>query len=121
MGISYGLDVILTALTMGDSPFEARSADVFVIPLGTEAEALGLANLIRKSTSLRVEVELMGRRLKKALDYANKERIPYVLIFGENERAAGTVVVKNMISGEERTIRIKDEKDWPSIFTQMQA
>ncbi|CAM5796899.1 MULTISPECIES: histidine--tRNA ligase [Brevibacillus] len=121
VGISYGLDVILTALTMGDSPFEARSADVFVIPLGTEAEALGLANLIRKSTSLRVEVELMGRRLKKALDYANKERIPYVLIFGENERAAGTVVVKNMISGEERTIRIKDEKDWPSIFTQMQA
>ena len=38
--------------------------------------------------------------MKKALDYANTEHIPYVFILGEDELANNSVAVKNM---EEKT------------------
>ncbi|USG66378.1 histidine--tRNA ligase [Brevibacillus ruminantium] len=121
VGISFGLDVILTALTMEDEEkWAVHSSDVLIIPLGTEAEVLRLAQRIRRS-GLRVEVELMGRRLKKALDYANKERIPLVLIVGENEMAAGKVVVRDMVRGEERLLSLSDEREWDQVFKSYQS
>lgn len=119
VGISFGLDVILTALTMGAGQTTAPSSDVLVIPLGTEAEGLRLAQRIRKC-GLRVEVELMGRRLKRALDYANKERIPLVVLFGEQERARGQMVVKDMYRGEEELVQLDDEQAWMRIFSRYQ-
>jgi histidyl-tRNA synthetase len=109
VGISFGLDVILTALTMGGAEEADSRADVFVVPLGTEANALGLANRLR-AAGIRVELELSGRRLKKALDYANRERIPLVLIYGENERDAGAVTLRDMRSGEERTVALAGDR-----------
>lgn len=109
VGISFGLDVILTALTMGGAEGADNRADVFVVPLGTEADALGVANRLR-AAGIRVELELSGRRLKKALDYANRERIPLVLIYGENERDAGAVTLRDMRSGEELTVALAGDR-----------
>ncbi len=46
--------------------------------------------------------------MKKALDYANTEHIPYVFILGEDELANNCIAVKNM---EEKTqIQISIDK-----------
>lgn len=111
VGISFGLDVILTALAMRQGEGEARSADVFLVPLGTEADSLGLANRLREG-GIKVELELSGRRLKKALDYANKEAIPFVLIFGENEKNSGTIVIRDMRRGAEETVPLASAATW---------
>lgn len=103
VGISFGLDVILTALAMEREENEERAADVLVVPLGTEALSLGLANRLRGG-GIKTELELSGRRLKKALDYANKEQIPYVLIYGENEVEGGEVVLRDMREGREEKV-----------------
>ena len=50
---------------------------------------------------LKVELELAGRKLKRALNYANKENIPYVLIIGEEELSTETVMLRNMKEGSE--------------------
>lgn len=107
VGISFGLDVILTALEMQESEQAERAADVLVVPLGTEAASLGLANRLR-AAGIRTELELAGRRLKKALDYANKERIPFVLIYGENEVENGAVVLRNMVEGTEQAVPLAE-------------
>lgn len=103
VGISFGLDVILTALMMTPYVQEERAADLLVIPLGTEAVSLALANELRAG-GIKVELELSGKRLRKALDYANKEEIPYVLIYGENEVNSGIVVIRHMRQGVEQTM-----------------
>lgn len=107
VGISFGLDVILTALTGKEGESGEPSADLFIIPLGTEKECLTLAGILR-AAGLRVELELAGRRLKKALDYANKENIPLVIILGENELASGSAVLRSMREGTEEVLSLAE-------------
>ena len=44
---------------------------------------------------------MTGRKLKKSLDFANRQGIPYVVIIGENELSAGKARIKEMGSGNE--------------------
>lgn len=110
VGISFGLDVILAALSLRAERAQP-AADVLVIPLATEELSLGLANRLR-ADGLRVELELAGRKLKKALDYANKEGIAYVLIYGENEVNSGQVVARDMREGSEQTVPLGLVSSW---------
>ncbi|WP_312113476.1 histidine--tRNA ligase [Brevibacillus reuszeri] len=111
VGISFGLDVILTALAMLPAASEARAADVLIVPLGTEAASLALANQLRAS-GMKVELELTGKRLKKALDYANKEQIPFVAIYGENEVNSGNIVIRDMRRGAEQLMPLDEMQQW---------
>ncbi|MCW9132728.1 histidine--tRNA ligase [Bacillus paramycoides] len=99
VGISFGLDVIYTALQKQETM--SSTADLFIIPLETELQCLQIAQKLRATTPLKVELELAGRKLKRALNYANKENIPYVLIIGEEEITTETVVLRNMKEGNE--------------------
>ena len=98
VGISFGLDVIYTALSQKETI--SSTADVFIIPIGTELQCLQIAQQLRSTTSLKIELELAGRKLKRALNYANKENIPYVLIIGE-ELSTETAMLRNMKEGSE--------------------
>ena len=51
---------------------------------------------------------MTGRKLKKSLDYANKEKIPYVIILGEEELKSQAVKLKDMQSGEEKNIQMDE-------------
>lgn len=99
VGISFGLDVIYTALSQKETV--SSTADIFIIPLGTEIQCLQIAQQLRSTTSLKIELELAGRKLKRALNYANKENIPYVLIIGEEELSTETAMLRNMKEGSE--------------------
>ncbi|MEW5920932.1 MAG: histidine--tRNA ligase [Bacillota bacterium] len=107
VGISFGLDVIFTALSMDDDKAEVAAADIFLIPLDTAAPCLVIARGLRRE-GFRVEMEMGERRLKRSLDYANKEGIPFVLILGENELAQGEIKLRRMASGEEISIPLYD-------------
>lgn len=109
VGISFGLDVIYTALSQKESI--SSTADVFIIPLGTELQCLQIAQQLRATTSLKVELELAGRKLKRALNYANKENIPYVLIIGEEELSTNTVMLRNMKEGSEVKVPLSSLKN----------
>lgn len=107
-GISFGLDVIYTALSMENQDiWRGSTVDFFLIPLGTEKETLQLAQRLRKK-GFNAEVEMSGKRLKRSLDYANKERIPYVLILGENELQQEKVALKDMQTGKEEKIPLAE-------------
>lgn len=102
VGISFGLDVIYTALRQRVDNFkENTSVDYYVVPLGTEKEALLVANDLR-SKGYKVELELGKKKLGKALNKANKEKIPFVIIIGENEITNQSIKIKDMQSGDER-------------------
>ncbi|RNB92267.1 histidine--tRNA ligase [Brevibacillus fluminis] len=103
VGISFGLDVIATALLQKDREVEEEELRVFFIPIGTEKESMAMVQFLRKA-GIRTELELTGKRMKKALDYANKEGFPFVLIYGETEAQNGVVVLRSMREGVEQKV-----------------
>ncbi|MER1987248.1 MAG: histidine--tRNA ligase [Solibacillus sp.] len=102
VGISFGLDVIYTAFELAGKENADALVDIYIIPLGTEQEALCLATALR-ARGKRVEVELSGKKLRKAMDKANRENVPNIIVLGEQEVAEGMYKLKNMRTGEVET------------------
>jgi histidyl-tRNA synthetase len=105
VGMTFGLDVIYEALRLKGLTSFIPPADLYLIPLDTEREVMGLAKSLRKQ-GIRVDVEMNGRKLKKALEYANKQGIPYVIVMGENEVAEQKVRIKDMKKGAEYEVEM---------------
>lgn len=105
VGISYGLDVIYTAMEQRENKANQALVDVFIIPLNTEKEALRLAWQLRQQGN-RVEVELSGKKLRKAMEKANRENIRKVIILGEDEIQSGRYEMKDMQTGEAEQFKI---------------
>lgn len=107
VGISFGLDVIYTAFELANKIEQnPREIDVYIIPLNTEKQALQLATALRK-TGQRVEVELSGKKLRKAMDKANRENVGKVIVLGDNEVIANKVAIKDMKSGNVEQMEFK--------------
>lgn len=98
VGISFGLDVIYTAMEQRENSADQALVDIFIIPLNTEKEALRLAWQLRQQGN-RVEVELSGKKLRKAMEKANRENIRKVIILGENEIHTKRYEMKDMQTG----------------------
>lgn len=109
VGISFGLTSIFELLKSRETLQNKHLIDVMIIPMNTKIESLKLANLLRDE-KIKVEVEYRDRKLKKCLDSANKEKIPYVIIVGEDEILNKKIVVKDMNRHENIEFSIDDIK-----------
>ncbi|MGG0666827.1 histidine--tRNA ligase [Viridibacillus arvi] len=102
VGISFGLDVIYTAISLKDSnAIEASILDYYIIPMNTLKESLLVATQLRQN-GYNVELDMSNKKIGKALDRANSEGIRNVIIVGENEVELNQITVKNMETGETR-------------------
>lgn len=102
VGISFGLSSIYEILK-NTKANDISNTDIYIIPINTEIQSLKLANDLRE-IGLNVDIEMQKRKLKKSLDYANKEKIPYVIILGEDEITAQKFKLKNMSNRNETVI-----------------
>jgi histidyl-tRNA synthetase len=66
-------------------------------------ESIALATELR-SKGLRVDLYPEADKLGKQFKYAASRGIPFVAIVGDDERARGEVAIKDMRSGEQRSI-----------------
>jgi len=110
-GFGFGFDRLMIALeSQGMLPASAAGPRVFVVPESRKMlnRAIEIVSELRKEVSC--ELELMGRKLGKALSYANSEEIPYVLIVSEDAEG-DSVVLKNMRSGEQKTVGLREVID----------
>jgi len=97
IGFSIGEDRLVMSVEGDTRP----AVDVFLAPLGEAAEqhAGALAAELRAAG---VSVERsVDRKLKRALEVANKMGARFALILGDNEIAAGNYLLKDMASGEQ--------------------
>lgn len=107
VGISFGLSSIYELLK-NDERFKSDSdVDIYVIPMNTKIESLKLANKLR-NMGYKVELEMIDKKLKKSLDFANKEKIPYVIILGEDEIANNYFKVKDMFNNKEFEVSMNE-------------
>jgi histidyl-tRNA synthetase len=109
-GIGWGIGVdrtILAAEEEGVIPSDLGNADLFIIPLGTQVDAIKIATNLRTSGKV-VEIAFGERGLKGAMKAADKSGAKYVVVLGENEVNSGSVELKTMSSGEVKSVRIGD-------------
>lgn len=100
VGISFGLSSLYELLK--DKIIDNK-IDIYIIPMNTNFESLKLANRLR-ALGYRVDIEMNNRKLKKSLDYANKELISYVIILGEDEVLQNSFKLKDMKNSKEYII-----------------
>ena len=104
VGISFGLSTVYEILK-DNSINNFSETDIYIIPMDTEIESIKLANRLR-NLNYNVEIDMLKRKLKKSLVYANKVKIPYVIILGETEVTEKKFKLKNMYTGKETIIEL---------------
>lgn len=107
VGISFGLTSLYELLK---DTYINDSIDIYLIPLNTNKESLKLANKLRE-LGYKVDIEMNNRKLKKSLDYCNKESIPYVIILGSDEVNNNKFKVKDMKSRKEYILDMRYMED----------
>ena len=111
VGISFGADRIYDVLNALDLyPKEAvTSTQVLFINFGeTEtAYCLPIVGKLRQA-GIRSEIFPDKAKMKKQMSYANAKNIPFVVLAGENEMAAGKVTLKNMESGDQTLVTAEE-------------
>ena len=110
VGISVGIDRLLSLLTeIGLIEGRAGVADLFAVLF----DADGYGPLQRAAQSLRaegvkVEVSLKPAKLGKQLRYAERKGYRWVLIAGSEELESGQVGLKDLSTGEQRTLSMDE-------------
>ena len=104
VGISFGIVPICEIL---GSDEEKSLYDLLIIPMDTNVESLKLANILREK-GIKVLIEMNKRKVKKVLESANKNGIPYVIILGENEVKENTLEIKDMKNSSNIKVEIND-------------
>lgn len=104
VGASIGIDRLLVALA--DSPQHGHILKTLVIAMDKKhiAYCAQLADNLRSNDRI-VELYPDIVRLKKALQYANTRHYDEVIIIGDDERAKGLITIKNLHSGEQKSIK----------------
>ncbi|WP_058945707.1 histidine--tRNA ligase [Thermococcus sp. 2319x1] len=110
-GFAIGIERLIPILeSKGLLPEFKVGSDVFVAYIGNELEikkkAIEVTQMLRKA-KIRAEYDIQGRKLSKALDYANSIGAKAVIILGKRDLAEGKVTIRDMKSGEQRTISIE--------------
>lgn len=112
VGISIGLTRLfykLNELQLIKSDKYSMS-DILIIPMTEDmTKSIELASDLRKE-GINTEVYLNDKKLKAKFKYADKLKIPYVVVMGEDEISSNTVKVKNMETGEETPTELDAKK-----------
>ena len=107
VGISIGLTrlfYVLDEQKLLNSELPTAPADSLVLPMGGEpGPAIALAEALR-SEGLRVQLYGEQKKFKQKMAYADKLGVPFAVLLGEDEIAAGKCSVKNMRTGEQITV-----------------
>ncbi len=71
------------------------------------SRAISVSQKIREA-GVPCELDVMDRNIGKNLEFADKTKMPFVVIIGEKELAEGLVKVKEMKSGDEKLVKIEE-------------
>nr|WP_299343115.1 histidine--tRNA ligase [Allomuricauda sp.] len=117
VGISFGLDRIYLVLEeLNLFPQEISvSLDALCLNFGENEgrAALKLVAELRKN-GLRADLYPSPTKVQKQFKYADRRKVPYVILLGDKELQEGKFVVKNMTTGDQKTYSLSE----PETFIQ---
>lgn len=104
VGISFGADRIYDVLNQLDlyPKTNTENTQILFVCFGQEEQhyALPWMQMLR-ANGLNVEIYPEVAKMKKQMTYADNKKIPFVAIVGGDEMQNNTVMLKNMLTGEQ--------------------
>jgi histidyl-tRNA synthetase len=108
-GFAIGFDRTVLALETEKFCFPSCKLDVYVVPVNKDmiVKSLELAQILR-GQGVSVDLDLLGRGLSKSLKYASSIGAKKVVIVGIKELEKESVTVRDMDSGDQKIVKLKD-------------
>ncbi len=104
IGFSIGEDRLVMSVEASNPELGAPALDLYIAPMGEDAfrQCAALARELR-GQGFSIEIAFEGK-LKRSLELANKLAARFCLIAGDDELARGEFTLKDMRSGEQRSV-----------------
>ena len=108
VGISIGvtrLFYVLQEQKLLSEDLLTAPAEAVVIPMDETCMAFAVAAATQlREKGVRTQVYFENKKFKQKIGYADKAAIPFALIIGETEAAAGVAAVKDMATGAQESL-----------------
>ena len=108
-GFAIGFDRILLAMEKEGNVYEPRGISVYVVPVSDDVRlrSAEIVAMLRKE-GIPSDIDIMGRKMAKAMKYASSIRARYVVIVGAKELEEDSVTVRDMSTGEQKLVKISE-------------
>jgi len=110
VGCAHGIDRVALAVQTQKATLAGKTEKrVLVLAVNDtlKVEALKIAQGLRSSGVI-VEFEIMGRKMGRALEDADKRQADFAVIVGDRELKEGAAVLRNLAKREQTTVPIKE-------------
>jgi histidyl-tRNA synthetase len=103
VGISIGLSRLFFILNEYEllKMNKESISEYLIIPMDNDITYAAEVATKLRNNGINAEILFGDKQLKKKLNYANKLKVPFVIIIGEEEIKNNTVTIKNMETGEQ--------------------
>jgi len=111
VGISFGADRIFDVLNqLNKYPQDStQGTQVLFINFGEKEEKYCLPVVSKlRANGIKAELYPGSVKMKKQMAYADAKKIPFVALVGENEMQQNIISLKDMVSGEQKTVNIDE-------------
>jgi histidyl-tRNA synthetase len=108
-GFAIGFDRILLAMEKEGQVYVPEGIDVYVVPVSEDVRR-GASEIVAKlrEAGIPSDIDIMGRKMGKALKYASLINAREVVIVGQQELQQESVTIRDMKTGEQRLVKIAD-------------
>jgi len=111
VGISFGIDRIYDAMEeLKIFPKEATASSTVLITHldeGSFAYGLKIAQSLREK-EITSEIYPDQAKIKKQMEYADKKKIPFVIVIGSDEVKTGVLTLKKMETGDQSKLPLQE-------------
>ncbi len=126
LGFGLGLDRILMALDAQKVEFpQPVKCEVYIASMGEETQKKALQLMAElHHCGIPADCDVCGRGLKAQMKYADKIGARFTMVLGDNELADGKAELKNMETGEKKTISLEGDdfiSDYVTVSTEAES
>lgn len=111
VGISIGLTRLFFQLKdAGIIKSKSKSLiNTLIIPLDKNNlnYSINVSKMLREK-NIKCDIYYDDKKIKNKLNYANRLKVPFVILIGEDEEKQNEVTIKNMETGEQTKVLLKD-------------
>jgi len=110
VGCAHGIDRIALALQTQKTAVGAELGKrvlVLAVNDALKVEALKIAETLRQ-LGVAIEFEVVGRKMAKALEDADKRKVDYAVIVGERELKQNAVMLRNLAEREQNIVPVEE-------------
>ncbi|MBQ3817041.1 MAG: histidine--tRNA ligase [Clostridia bacterium] len=113
LGFAMGIERLMLVLKSQETTLPVKDGfDIYIASMGENAAiyATKICSDLRKS-GFSVQTDICGRGLKAQMKYANKNNARFSAVLGEDEISKGVIRIKEMLTGEEKQVKLSELED----------